>query len=223
MSGCDEYEAIIFDLDGVLVDSEGLGFETLRALLATYGVDYRVEDNEPFIGINDRDHFTALKARHGLRPSVDALITEQTSRLLAQIDTRTIPMPGVPRVPERLSAAGYPLAVASSSLPEVVEARLVALGVRPLFRVVVSSFHVSRGKPAPDVFLEAARRLGVTAARCLVVEDSAHGLRAAKAAGMRCVVVPTGGRWPDGAEPADVRLTSLLDLEPLLLPGTPRD
>ena len=124
------YEAIIFDLDGVLVDSEGLGFETLQALLATHGVDYRVEDNEPFIGINDRDHFTALKARHALVPSVDELIAEQTSRLLAQIDTRTIPMPGVPRVPERLSAAGYPLAVASSSLPDVVEARLVALARR---------------------------------------------------------------------------------------------
>lgn len=223
MGGRGGYGAIIFDLDGVLVDSEGLGFETLRALLRTYGVDYRVEDNEPFIGINDRDHFTALKARHALVPSVDELIAEQTARLLAQIDTRTIPMPGVPRVPERLRTAGYPLAVASSSLPEVVEARLVALGVRPLFGVVVSSFQVPRGKPAPDVFLESARRLGVRAEACLVVEDSAHGLRGAKAAGMRCAVVATGGRWPDGVERADVRLTSLLDLEPLLLPGTPCD
>jgi HAD superfamily hydrolase (TIGR01509 family) len=211
------YEAIIFDLDGVLVDSEGIGFETLQGLLRTYGVDYRVEDNEPFIGINDRDHFTALKARHGLRPSVDELIAEQTSRLLAQVETRTIAMPGVPRVPERLRAAGYPLAVASSSLPDVIEARLEALGVRRLFGVVVSSFHVPRGKPAPDVFLEAARRLSVRADACLVVEDSVHGLRAAKAAGMRCAVVPTAGRWPDGGVSADVRLASLLDLEPLLL------
>ena len=219
MSDRELYAAIIFDLDGVLVDSEGIGFETLRALLATQGVDYRVEDNEPFIGINDRDHFTALKAQHGLVPSVEELIAEQTSRLLGQIDTRTIPMPGVPRVPARLREAGYPLAVASSSLPQVVEARLVALGIRPLFGVVVSSFQVPRGKPAPDVFLEAARRLGVRAEMCLVVEDSAHGLRAAKAAGMRCAVVPTAGRWPEGLEPADVRLTNLLDLEPLLLAG----
>ena len=64
MSGRDGYGAIVFDLDGVLVDSEGIGFEALRALLATHGVDYRVEDNEPFIGINDRDHFTALKEQH---------------------------------------------------------------------------------------------------------------------------------------------------------------
>jgi HAD superfamily hydrolase (TIGR01509 family) len=215
------YEAIIFDLDGVLVDSEGIGFETLRALLRTYGVEYRTEDNEPFIGINDRDHFTALRAQHGLRASVDELIAEQTSRLLAQIETRTIPMPGVPRVPERLRAAGYRMAVASSSLPAVVEGRLAALGVRRLFDAVVSGFQVARGKPAPDVFLEAARRLGVRGEGCLVVEDSVHGLRGAKAAGMRCAVVPTGGRWPGGVEQADVRLASLLDLEPLLLPGAP--
>jgi HAD superfamily hydrolase (TIGR01509 family) len=212
------YEAVIFDLDGVLADSEGIGFETLRALLASHGVEYSVEDNEPFIGINDRDHFTALRARHARLPSVDELIAEQTARLLAQIDTRTIPMPGVPRVPERLRAAGYPMAVASSSLPAVVEGRLQALGVRPLFGAVVSSFEVPRGKPAPDVFLEAARRLGARAEACLVIEDSVHGLKAARTAGMRCAVVPTAGRWPDGA-PADVRLVSLLDLEPLLLPG----
>ena len=215
------YEAIIFDLDGVLVDSEGIGFETLQALLRDYGVDYRAEDNEPFIGINDRDHFTALKARHGLPPSVEELIAEQTARLLAQIDTRTIPMPGVPAVPERLRAAGYPMAVASSSLPAVLEARLGALGVRGLFDAVVSSFEVSRGKPAPDVFLEAARRLGVRPEACLVVEDSVHGLTGARAAGMGCAVVPTAGRWPDGPARADVRLTSLLDLEPLLLPVAP--
>jgi HAD superfamily hydrolase (TIGR01509 family) len=219
MRGRDGYEAIIFDLDGVLVDSEGIGFETLQGLLRTYGVEYRLEDNEPFIGINDRDHFTALKARHELSASVEELIAEQTARLLAQIETRTIPMPGVPRVPERLRAAGYPMAVASSSLPAVVEARLAALGMRRLFGAVVSSFEVPRGKPAPDVFLEAARRLGVHAGVCLVVEDSVHGLRGARAAGMRCAVVPTGGRWPDEPERADVRLTSLLDLEPLLLPG----
>jgi HAD superfamily hydrolase (TIGR01509 family) len=213
----DGYGAIIFDLDGVLVDSEGIGFTTLRALLREHGVDYREEDNEPFIGVNDRDHFAALKARYGIAPSVEELIAEQTSRLLAQLETGAVPMPGVPGVVERLRAARYPLAVASSSLPTVVEGRLRAVGVRHLFDAVVSSFEVPRGKPAPDVFTEAARRLGVAAAACLVVEDSAHGLAGAKAAGMRCAVVQTAGRWPRGAEHADARLETLLDLEPLLL------
>jgi HAD superfamily hydrolase (TIGR01509 family) len=150
---------------------------------------------------------------------VEALIAEQTSRLLAQVAGRTIPMAGVPEVPRHLHAAGYPLAVASSALPAVLEARLIALGVRPLFDAVVSGFDMPRGKPAPDVFLEAARRLGVAPAGCLVVEDSVPGLRAARAAGMRCAVVPTAGRWPDDGQPADVRLKTLFDLEPLLLSG----
>ena len=158
-----------------------------------------------------------MRSTASISAGVDELIAEQTSRLLAQIDGGTIPMLGVPSVIERLSAARYPLAVASSSLPAIVEGRLRAVGVRHLFGAVVSSFEVPRGKPAPDVFLEAARRLGVAPGACLVVEDSAHGLRGAKAAGMRCAVVPTAGRWPHGVEQADVRLRSLLDLEPLLL------
>ena len=214
MSRRDPYGAIIFDLDGVLVDSEGIGFTTLQGLLREYGVDYREEDNAPFVGINDRDHFAALKARHDIPASVDALIAEQTTRLLAQLETGTVAMPGVPAVIERLRGARYPLAVASSSLPAVVEGRLRAVGARHLFDAVVSSFEVARGKPAPDVFLEAARRLGVAPEACLVIEDSAHGLRAARAAGMRCAVVPTNGRWP---RDADVRLNTLFDLEPLLL------
>jgi HAD superfamily hydrolase (TIGR01509 family) len=217
MSRRDRYGAIVFDLDGVLVDSEGIGFTTLQGLLREYGVEYREEDNAPFIGINDRDHFAALKAQHGIPASVEELIAEQTSRLLAQLETGTVAMPGVPAIIERLRAARYPLAVASSSLPVVVEGRLRAVGARHLFAAVVSSFEVPCGKPAPDVFLEAARRLRVAADACLVVEDSAHGLAAAKAAGMRCAVVPTNGRWPPGAEHADVRLQSLLDLEALLL------
>ena len=208
--------AIVFDLDGVLVDSEGIGFETLRALLHEYGVSYRSEDNAPFVGINDRDHFAALKARHALPASVDELLAEQTARLLARVPG-TPPMPGVPSVLERLTAGAYRLAVASSSLPAIIEGRLQAVGARHLFEVVVSGFEVPRGKPAPDVFLEAARRLGVAPDACLVIEDSAHGLCGAKAAGMRCAVVPTNGQWPRGVERADLRLQSLLDLEPLLL------
>jgi HAD superfamily hydrolase (TIGR01509 family) len=105
---------------------------------------------------------------------------------------RVVPMRGVPEVPRALAARGLRLAVASSSGPAVIETTLTALGVRPLFEAIVSGVEVARGKPAPDVFVEAARRLGVAPEACLVVEDSERGVRAARAAGMRCVAVPCG-------------------------------
>src|SRR5262249_61223099 len=132
MSRRDVYAAIIFDLDGVLVDSEGIGFTILQGLLHEYGVDYREADNTPFIGINDRDHFAALKARHEIPASVDELIAEQTSRLLAQLETGTIAMAGVPAVIERPRAAGDPLAGASSPPPAAGGGRRRAVRAPPL-------------------------------------------------------------------------------------------
>ena len=97
----------------------------------------------------------------------------------------------------RLAAARWPLAIASSSNPELIEVVLRAAGLRELFPVTVSSQEVARGKPAPDVYLEAARRLGVEPARCAAVEDSHNGIRSAKAAGMRVVAVPNPHFPPD--------------------------
>ena len=94
-------------------------------------------------------------------------------------------------------AAAYTLGLASSSNRELIDLVLEAGGIAPLFRASVSSEEVSRGKPAPDVYLEAARRLGVEPALCAAVEDSHNGIRSAKAAGMRCVAIPNS-RFPPG-------------------------
>lgn len=208
--------AVIFDMDGVLADSEPLNFEALRLLLARHGVAYTEAENDAFIGVTDREHMRALRQRHGLRVAEDRLVEAHTDQLLAMIPTRTMPMSGVPEVPRRLAAAGYPLAVASSAMPRVIAARLEALGVRPLFAAVVSGAEVPRGKPEPDVFLEAGRRIAVAPGRCLVVEDSRNGLRAAKAAGMMCAVVPCRATRGQDFTGADARLGGLLELLPLL-------
>ena len=99
-------------------------------------------------------------------------------------------MPGVPDVLERVRAGGYRLALASSAEVRVIQANLAALALGSLFEAVVSGTQVARGKPAPDVFLAAADRLGVAPDRCLVVEDSRNGLLAATPAGMTCAVMP---------------------------------
>jgi HAD superfamily hydrolase (TIGR01509 family) len=205
-------DAVIFDMDGVLADSEPLNFEALRLFLAGHGVQYTTAENDEFIGVTDREHLGILRERYRLAPDLDRLMGDYTGRLLALIPGGTVPMPGVPEVPRRLADAGYGLAVASSATRAVLEARLQALGVLPLFRAVVSGAEVPQGKPEPDVFLEAARRLAVTPARCLVVEDSRNGLRAARAAGMMCAVVPCQATLGQDLTGADLRLGELSDL-----------
>jgi HAD superfamily hydrolase (TIGR01509 family) len=111
-------------------------------------------------------------------------------RMLARYETDLPVVPGAVKAVQRLAAAGLRLALASSSNRELIDAVLRRLDLASVFEVTVSSEEVARGKPAPDVYLEAARRLGVPAARCVAIEDSASGIRAAHAAGMRVVAYP---------------------------------
>lgn len=204
--------AIIFDMDGVLVDSEPFGYEALRRVMARHGLGYSEAENVEFLGRTTLDSCRILRARHGLPDSAEVLADLYVEEMLEQIGRGPVPMRGVPAVLRQLRAAGYPLALASSAELRVIHANLAALALAPLFEAVVSGTQVPRGKPAPDVFLAAADRLAIPSADCLVIEDSRNGLLAAKAAGMRCAVVPcTHTRHQDFKE-ADHRLTTLPDL-----------
>jgi HAD superfamily hydrolase (TIGR01509 family) len=182
------FDAVIFDMDGTLVDSEPVQCEVTRTMMAGYGVAWD-EDGE-FLGCTDLDMFTALVARHALPDDAVTLTARRAALMVEAIRHGVTPMPGVPAVPRVLAARGYRLAVASSSALSIIEAVVDALGTRTLFDTLVSGLEVPRGKPAPDIFLEAARRLGVAPARCLVIEDSRNGVLAAKAAGMACAAIP---------------------------------
>jgi HAD superfamily hydrolase (TIGR01509 family) len=211
-------EAVVFDMDGVLVDSEPLHVEAARRSLAAYGVGYSDAENSEFTGFTDLEVFAILKRRHGLTPTVDELARRFADGLIALLQRQAVPLPGVPGVLVSLRQAGYRLALASSSSLEIIATTLRTLRITEHFPIVVSSVEVGRGKPAPDVFLAAASRLGLPPSRCLVVEDSRNGVLAAKRAGMACVAVPCGvTRGQDFAE-ADVVLDSLEALSPLL-PG----
>jgi HAD superfamily hydrolase (TIGR01509 family) len=205
-------DAVIFDMDGVLVDSEPLALEAMREVMARQGVTYTEADNDEFLGRTTIETCRALRARHALEPGEAELARQYLDAMLALIRERPRPQPGVPEVLRAVRADGHRLALASSAEPELIRAHTEALGIGDLFEVAVSAVEMSRGKPAPDVFLETARRLGVPPARCLVVEDSRNGLLAAKAAGMTCAVVPcTTTRHQDFRE-ADHRLDALSGL-----------
>jgi HAD superfamily hydrolase (TIGR01509 family) len=209
-------EAVVFDMDGVLVDSEPLHVEAARRLLAAYGVAYTDEENAEFVGFTDLEIFALLKARYGLAPTIEELAQRFAQGLIALLAHQAVPMPGIPGVLVALRRAGYRLALASSSTLEIIVTTLRTLRITEHFPIVVSSVEVGRGKPAPDVFLAAASRLGLPPSRCLVVEDSRNGVRAAKRAGMSCVAVPCAAtRHHDFAE-ADLVLDSLEALVPLL-------
>ena len=203
--------AVIFDLDGTLVDSEPNYYEAGRQVLAAHGVaDYTWSDHERFVGISTLETVAVWKDQYGLRVSVDELFAAK-NRLyleLARASTRTYPE--MAKFVESLAADGVPMAVASGSSPEAIEAVLAGTGLDAHLRTAVSVDEVARGKPAPDVFLEAARRLDVPPAHCVVLEDATPGAAAAHAAGMHCVAVPYVAAQADAPEFATADL---------LLPG----
>ena len=209
-------EVVIFDMDGVLVDSEPFGFEALRRVMARYGLGYSEEENAEFLGRTTLESCRILKARHSLPDPAETLADLYIEGMLAQIGAGPIPMPGVPEVLERVRAGGYRLALASSAEVRLIQANLTALALGPLFEAVVSGTQVARGKPPPHVLLAAADRLAVAPDRCLVVEDSRNGLLAAKAAGMACAVVPCANTRHQDFREADHHLAALPDLLALL-------
>ncbi|MEV7242636.1 HAD family phosphatase [Streptomyces sp. NPDC093248] len=183
--------AVVFDLDGTLVDSEPNYYEAGRLTLAEYGVpDFTWTEHEGHVGVSTLETVVLWRRRYGLSASVEELYEATNRRYLELARDGTRAYPEMRKFVELLAAEGVPTAVASGSSLEAIGAVLAGTGLDAHVRTVVSADEVPLGKPAPDVFLEAARRLGVDPARCVVVEDAAPGAAAAHAAGMRCIAVP---------------------------------
>ncbi|MGB7961395.1 MAG: HAD family phosphatase [Propionicimonas sp.] len=182
--------AVIFDMDGVLADSEPVHLAAERAMLAEYGHHLTTVAKRPFIGLSGDDIMQGLIALFDIDSTVETMAAAKASHQRA-----LIPEMGGFAVTDalvrRLAAASMPIAVASGSEPGIIDASLDAVGLGEFFEVRVSADEVPLGKPAPDVFLEAARRLGVSPDSCVVIEDAVPGVAAALAAGMRCVAIPT--------------------------------
>ncbi|MFL5993726.1 MAG: HAD family hydrolase [Streptomyces sp.] len=193
--------AVIFDLDGTLVDSEPNYYEAGRQILAEHGVpDFTWTDHERYVGISTQETVTRWKSLYGLRASVPELLADKNRRYLELARTATRVYPEMRKFVELLAGEGVPMAVASGSSPEAIDAILAGTGLDAYLRTAVSADEVAHGKPAPDVFLEAARRLGADPAGCVVLEDAAPGAAAAHAAGMRCIAIPYVAAQADAPE-----------------------
>jgi HAD superfamily hydrolase (TIGR01509 family) len=208
-------EAVVFDLDGVLLDSEQVWDEARERLAEERGGRWHARAQRDMMGMSSTEWSRYMHETIGLPEPPEEINREVVERLAATYREHLPALPGAKEAVERL-AARWPLGLASSSNRELIDLALELLGVRQLFAVTVSSEEVARGKPAPDVYLEAARRLGVDPARAAAVEDSHNGILSAKAAGMRVVAIPNGHFPPDKVtvEHADVVLDSLDELTP---------
>jgi len=207
-------DAVVFDLDGVIVDTEPWWHQVRVAWAAARGLAWREADSRACMGRNSREWARIMGERLAVADPPAEIERAIVDALVARYATEAVPVvPGAPEAVVRV-AARVPVAIASSAHPAVIRAALAATGLRAVFSAIVSSDDVPAGKPAPDVYLEAARRLAVEPGRCLVVEDSSNGVVAGRAAGMRVALVPNPSvpPGPGAAEMADLVVERLADL-----------
>jgi HAD superfamily hydrolase (TIGR01509 family) len=218
-------DAVIFDLDGLLLESEQVWNASKQRLTEERGGNWRPEAEQAMLGMSSPEWSRYMHDELGV-PLEPEEISAEVVRLLAESYERELPLlPGADEAVREV-AERWPLGLASSSNREIIDTVLSRTGWTNLFAVTLSSEEVERGKPAPDVYLEVARRLGVPPERCVAVEDSNAGIRSAQSAGMGVVAIPNRAYPPDPEvlEMADVVLNSLHELDRNVIaaiPGSP--
>ena len=188
--------AVIFDLDGVLIDSEPLWNAAREALVRESGGQWRDDTPRAMMGMSSLEWSAYLRDELGVPMDTQAISRDVVRRMEESYRHGLPLLPGASTAVRAL-AARWPLGLASSANREVIDLVLEVADFGDVFRVAVSSEEVPRGKPAPDVYRETARRLGVDPARCAAIEDSSNGLRAAAAAEMAVIAVPNPHYPPD--------------------------
>jgi HAD superfamily hydrolase (TIGR01509 family) len=206
-------DAVIFDLDGVVLDTEELWNEVREGLARERGGRWSEQAQADMMGMSSVEWSGYMHDVVGLSEPPEEISREVVRRMLERYSQRLPIIDGAVDAVERM-AARWPLGLASSSNRELIDRALEVSGLAPYFRVTVSSEEVERGKPAPDVYLEAARRLEVEPVRAAAIEDSASGIRSAHAAGMYVVAIPNRAFPPpdDALALANVVLDSIREL-----------
>jgi HAD superfamily hydrolase (TIGR01509 family) len=208
--------AVIFDMDGVIVDSEPYSMRALIDVLRQYGIDPTEAEIRRSYGRRIRDDFADYFSRYGVTAHLETAIARKEARYYHLAAGHLKPFPGVMRLLKRLRARGHGLALASSGDRVKVAFGMQALGLDGAFEAVVCGNDVTRSKPDPEIYLLAAQRLKTPPAACVAIEDAPTGVEAAKRAGMRCIAV-TNSVAREQLQQADLIVASLADdLSPVL-------
>jgi HAD superfamily hydrolase (TIGR01509 family) len=206
-------EAVVFDLDGVIVDSEPVWEQVRRQVVAEHGGRWAPDAQQRLMGMSTGEWARYLSQDLGVGLPPETVAATVIEGMRARYRERVPLMPGAAEAVRTL-AGRWPLGLASSSPPVLIDAVLDGTGLRDCFTVALSTEQVQRGKPAPDIYLAVTARLGRPPEVCAAVEDSTNGLRSAAAAGLRVIAVPHP-RYPpepDALHAASLVLTSLADL-----------
>jgi HAD superfamily hydrolase (TIGR01509 family) len=220
-------DAVVFDLDGILIDSEPVWEQVRRAYVAEAGGRWLPDSQQRLMGMSTSEWARYLSRELGVGRPPEVVATEVIDRMASRYAESSAAgeLPLLPGAVEavRRTAEHWPLGLASSSPPRLIRTVLEATGLAPRFSVTMSTEEVSRGKPAPDVYLAVAGKLRVAPGTCVAIEDSSNGLRAAHTAGMRVVAVPQPmyPPQPDALALADQVLGSLDELTVEALRGGP--
>jgi mannitol-1-/sugar-/sorbitol-6-/2-deoxyglucose-6-phosphatase len=213
MSDARPIEAVVFDMDGVLVDSEPIWRAVEREVFAGVGIEVTEEDLLETMGVRVADVVDRWHRRHPWdEPSQAKIVETIVDRVARGIERDGVVNDDALRALDYVEGLGLRLALASGSPMRLIRAVLSLGGLADRFEVVLTAEDEEQGKPDPAVYLSAARALGVAAERCLAVEDSVNGVRSAKSAGMVCVAIPVSG-VTDGFEGADLVLGSIAEFD----------
>ena len=205
-------QGIIFDMDGLMVDSEPLARQAWLDFLAKYGYTMDQAAFDAILGLRLMDSARVIKQHFDLPLTVEQVATQRSELFLAALVGNLQPMPGLHQLLDVIDARGLPRAVATSSPAFYAPVALREVGAAEGFVAIITGDTVAQGKPAPDIYLAAAAALDLPPMACLALEDSPHGLHAAKAAGMRCIAVPNALSADLDLSAADIVLPSLADV-----------
>ena len=208
-------QAVVFDMDGVLIDSEPVWERVRRRFTADRGGHWPADAQDRMMGMSTAEWSAYISTDFGIGLSPEQVAEQVIAAMAAEYEKHLPLLPGAIEAVHTMSAR-WPLAVASSSPRSLIETVLDTAGLASAFAAVVSSEEVPRGKPAPDVYLAAAGRLAVPPKSCAAIEDSSNGLRSAAAAGLTVIAIPRPEYppAPDALAQARLVLTSLTDLTP---------